>query len=128
MQDSVNHSDILVYYSITIYTLITSAILTSQVSYETLCFAVIIKFAYDQAGPKYIRFGLNLVSIVSSFGIMVHFMKIFFAHQLYDLYLWWIPFANIGTIILANYLDMDFDNWIHDVEKIEKFKYDLRTA
>ena len=59
---------------------------------------------------------------------MIHFMKIFFFHKVYDLYLWWIPFANIGTIILANYLDMDFDTWISDVEKIEKFKYDLRTA
>ena len=33
MRESVQHSDILVYYSITIYTLITSAILTSKVRY-----------------------------------------------------------------------------------------------
>lgn len=81
-----------------------------------------------QVGPKYIRFGLNLVSIVASFGVMIHFMKIFYFHKVYDLYLCWIPFTNIGTIVLANYLDMDFDSWILDVEKIEKFKYELRTA
>ena len=33
MQESLNHSDILVYYAVTIYTLITSSILTSQVIY-----------------------------------------------------------------------------------------------
>jgi hypothetical protein len=103
-------TSIVIYYASTIFVLLSSAIITSQI------------------GSKMIRFGLNIISVFLSVSMLILFGKTFLAHKIFDIAIAWVPFANIACIVLANYVDTGYDNLMDEVDSIEKHKYVLRTA
>lgn len=128
LQGKVPERAALACYAVTVFVFGSAAAVSSQVRHLSSTAPCSALTHRAQAGPRFLRLTLNIVSVFLSLLMLFYFSKKLLAHQIFDPYLCWVPFANIGGILLANSVDAEYSGLLREAQDIDRFKYQHRTA
>ena len=100
----ISYNIFVVFYIISLYCLIVSAL--------------IIKYSLDVKLRIYLNIGFILALIC-----LISWLYIFWLEGVTNPPLYWLPFANIISLLLAIYVDSDVNNMITETNSLNMFKY-----
>lgn len=100
----VNYNIFVVFYIISLYCIIVSAI--------------VIRNGLDATLRLYVNIGFFL-----AFVCLVSWSHIFWKEGVTNLLLYWLPTANLISLLIAVYVDSDVNNMITEADSLNMFKY-----
>lgn len=100
----ISYNIFVIFYIISLYCIIISAL--------------IIKYSLDVKLRVYLHIGFLL-----AFICLISWLYIFWLEGVTNPLLYWLPFANIISLLLAIYVDSDVNSMIREADALNMFKY-----
>lgn len=91
--------------------------------YCSIVAAFIVKRSYSFPGMMHSWTAL-LIALLS----LVYWSSIMWRHRVHVLSILWLPLGNLCTLLLSVYIDRDTNELVSSVERMDAFKYNLKSV